>query len=281
MTGIADESSPSIASQIENHHALGWTDIELRNVDGQNVCEMPNEKFEKVYAVISEANFSVVSFDSAIANWARPITTDFQRDVGDLRRSIPRMRRLHSKYIRIMSYPNDGFTEKEWRDETFRRIRELTRIAEGEGVVLLLENCDGYASASPERLSWLFSTLDSPALKIVFDSGNPVSHGADEKKTMEFFEAALPWIAHFHIKDCALISGKVEHTYPGEGASGVGNHIRILLKRGYEGLFSIEPHMAIQVHLGGKPAPGVDQKGIYLKYGEKAWNLVLAALLAL
>ncbi|MHB0896016.1 MAG: sugar phosphate isomerase/epimerase family protein [Spirochaetales bacterium] len=278
MTGIADESDSDIEAQLANHRNLGWKDIEIRNVGGKNICEMSDADFDQVRAAVVETGFSVVSFGSAIANWARPITTPFPKDIDDLRRAAPRMRKLGTSYLRIMSYPNDRLTEAEWKAETFRRMNELVTIAEGEGIVLVHENCDGWASASPENLGELLSKIDSPALRVVFDTGNPVSHGGDIELTTRFFEVALPYIVHFHIKDCVRSSSGIVHTYPGEGECGVENFARELISRGYEGLFSIEPHMASQIHLGGAAVPGLDQRGIYLEYGRKAWELVLRAM---
>jgi sugar phosphate isomerase/epimerase len=278
MTGIADESDAGIAAQLENHHNLGWKDIEIRNVDGKNICEMSDADFNQIRAAVTEAGFGVVSFGSAIANWARPITTPFSKDVEDLRRAVPRMRKLETRFIRVMSYPNDGLTEAEWKAETFRRMKELVRMAEGEGIILVHENCDGWASASPENLGELLSAIDSPALRVVFDTGNPISHGGDLGLTARFFRAALPYIAHFHIKDCARSASGIAHTYPGDGECGVESFVRELMSLGYDGLFSIEPHMASQIHLGGAAVPGLDQRGIYLEYGRRAWELVLRAM---
>jgi sugar phosphate isomerase/epimerase len=278
LTGIGDEGSPGILDQIENHRRLGWNTIELRNVDGKNVCEMNADDFDAVYGAMDTAGFTAAGFGSAIANWARPITMPFERDVEDLRRAAPRMHTLQTKCIRIMSYPNDKLPEPEWKGEVFKRLRELTRIAEGEGIILVHENCDGWGSKTPENLQELIATIDSPALRIVFDVGNPVGYGGDRNSTWSFYRAARPFIEHFHIKDCRPAEdGSIEHTMPGEGACDVEAIMRDLVESGYTGRFSIEPHIATQVHLGGAAAEGMDQRGIYLEYGNKAnaiWKLI-------
>lgn len=280
MTGIADEGAPGLEEQLELHRRLGWSSVELRNVDGVNVCEMDDETFEILRRIIAESGMAVAGLGSAIANWARPITGPFERDLEDLRRAAPRARALGTRYIRIMSYPNDGLPEAEWAAEALRRLGELTRIAAGEGVVLVHENCDGWASSTPERLARLLDEIPDPALQIVFDTGNPVSHGGDADSVRRFFAAALPRIVHFHIKDCVPGSGDghdAVHVMPGEGSCAVEEIVGKLLASGYGGLFSIEPHMAVQIHLGSSAAPGVDQRGIYMEYGRKATELVARA----
>jgi sugar phosphate isomerase/epimerase len=278
MTGIADEGGESIEEQIKIHKTLGWETIELRNVDKINICEMDDRTFDSVREAMEKADMKAAGFGSAIANWARPITGELSRDTADLTRAIPRMRLLGTKYIRIMSYPNDGLEETAWKKEVFLRIGELTRIAEGEGVVLLLENCDGWASQSPEALKDLLSSFNSSALRVVFDTGNPVSHGGNSRSVWDFYHAALPYIEHFHIKDCRVQKEGEHpvHTYPGDGDCSVLEIMKDLIGQGYKGMFSIEPHILAQVHLN--QAGTTDSKEMYLEYGRRA-NLLLEAAL--
>ncbi len=277
ITGIADEAAEDIKTQLEVHRILGWNSIELRTIDGENVSTMSDEKFEEVYAAIAESGFKVVAFSSPIANWSRPITTDFEIDLNDLKRSIPRMKRLKTRYIRIMSYPNDGLSEGEWKREAIRRIRILTDIAYNEGIVLVHENCHGWASESPENLAELIERIDSPALRIVFDSGNPIALGGSREDTWRFYEAAKPYIVHFHVKDCfddkKTESGEALHTFPGEGAADLRRIISDLLKSGYSGAFSIEPHIAVQIHLGSKLSEHPEARETYLEYGRRTNRL--------
>jgi sugar phosphate isomerase/epimerase len=278
MTGIADEGGEGIEEQIGIHKTLGWETIELRNVDKINICEMDDRKFNSVRDAMEKAGMKAAGFGSAIANWARPITGELSRDTADLKRAVPRMRLLGTNYIRIMSYPNDGLEEGVWKREVFRRIGELTRIAEGEGVALLLENCDGWASQSPETLKEMLSSFDSSALRVVFDTGNPVSHGGDPRSVWDFYHAALPYIEHFHIKDCLAQKkdGHPVYTNPGDGDCSVLEIMKDLTRRGYGGMFSIEPHILAQVHLN--QAGAMDSKEMYLEYGRRA-NLLLEAAL--
>lgn len=275
MTGIGDEGGSSIADQISNHKTLGWDSIELRTVDGKNICELDDSAFETIYASIQEAGLKTVCLGSSIANWARPIDTPFSRDLEDLRRAIPRMHRLGTSFIRIMSYPNDGRDRTLWKDEVMRRMRELVAIAEGEGIVLVLENCDGWASESPQQLSEFLSYFDSDSMRVVFDPGNPVGHGARKEDTWAFYKAAFPYIVHFHIKDCKrLPDGSILHVMPGDGDCDVALIMSDLISQGYTGMFSIEPHLAVSSHAGAISFGGNELRKNYLEYGLKAESIL-------
>jgi len=107
FTGISDEAGQEIETQIRAHKELGWQYLELRNVDGENLTMMGDAKFEYVYKKVNESGLSVACFSSYIANWATRISGDFKKDIDELKRAIPRMKRFNTKFIRVMSWPND------------------------------------------------------------------------------------------------------------------------------------------------------------------------------
>ena len=116
FSGIADEAGQDIETQIRAHHALGWKHIELRNVQGVNVTDLCDEEFEIVCSKVTEAGLAVSDFGSQLCNWSRPIIMHPDIDLRELQRAIPRMQRLGCSYIRTMSYPNAGWSEREYMD---------------------------------------------------------------------------------------------------------------------------------------------------------------------
>lgn len=274
ITGIADEGARTIEDQLSLHEQLGWNSIELRSVDGLNVCEMPEKEFELVAGAIEERQMSVISFGSSIANWARAVTGDFSLDTRDLRRSASRMHRLGVKYLRVMSYTRGDADEDEWKREALRRMKELTRMAHEEGIVLLLENCDGWASLTPDNLRIFLEEIDDPALQVVFDTGNPLAHGLPPQSVWDFYHHARSRIAHVHIKDCYRDGEeKTIHCYPSEGECEVLPIVRDLETTGYTGMYSIEPHMSVQIHTG---STGNEEAmhDTYLTYAHKTMELL-------
>ena len=274
LAGFADEAAKGLREQIQIHKQFQIPSLEIRMVDDVSIGRMNDSQFEDVYRIVQEEEYHICGFGSAIANWARPITTDFQIDLDELRRSIPRMKRLGTRLIRIMSYPNDGLDESSWRNEVFRRIKELTHIAEEEDVILGHENCDGWASESPENLKTLMQEVDSPALQVIFDTGNPIGHGGGTEDVWKFYRAAQPWLYHFHIKDCYRNEqNEVVHCYPDEGLGDIKNIIKDLLDTGYKGYFSIEPHMAVHIHISSEHPEEFDVRQIYEEYCRRTLRL--------
>lgn len=276
FSGISDEAGKTIDRQIAAHRELGWSYLELRTVEGVNLTQLPDEAFDRVYAAVTEAGMQVSCFASAIANWARPITCDPDIDRQDLARAIPRMHRFRTQFIRVMSYPNDPqhpIPEDAWRREAIARMRELARMAEDGGVILLHENCSGWGGLSAENSNILLGEVNSPALKVVFDTGNPVTYG---QNAWEYYLAVRRDIAYVHIKDARKVDGVDHYTMCGDGDGYVREILADLKESGYDGGLSIEPHLTAVIHAGQTCDDADALYGSYVAYGRRLMDLVRA-----
>ncbi|NIA13452.1 MAG: TIM barrel protein [Nitrospiraceae bacterium] len=272
-SGISDEAGQAIDTQIKAHQELGWDYLELRVIDGENLTAVSNEKFDEIYDKVTAAGMKVSCFGSAVANWARPITCDPQIDIDDLAAAIPRMQRFGTQFIRVMSYPNDKdcpLSDAEWRDEAIKRMKVLAKMAEDGGIILAHENCSGWGGLSAENSNTLLGEVDSPALKVVFDTGNPVTYGQDP---WDYYKTVAKDIVYVHIKDARKVDGEDTYTYCGEGDGRVKDIVGDLLGNGYEGGISIEPHLAAVIHTGQTADPAKLYES-YVEYGRRLMKIV-------
>ncbi|MCC3766764.1 sugar phosphate isomerase/epimerase [Streptomyces sp. UNOC14_S4] len=279
LCGIGDEAGESLGTQLSALTELRWNLIELRNVDGTALADLDEDAFDRLTGRLAGAGLQVACVDSRIANWARPIGSDFAEDLRELEILAERCVRLGTPYIRIMSYPNDGRPEASWRAEVHARMRELTARAESTGVVLVHENCAGWAASDPARVLGLLEHVDSPALKLLFDTGNGAAHGYE---AYELLPEIAPYVAHVHIKDAVGDPSDVHYVLPGEGRCRVGDALRLLIEHGYPGVWSIEPHINVRPH-ESLTAAGADGVGTFVAYGralEKLLNESVAAVTA-
>src|SRR5213594_1795938 len=113
LTGIADEAGSLIDAQIRATRELGWKNIEARSVEvpgfeKANIHDIPNKAFEIIADKLKEAGIAVNCFGSTIGNWSKKIDDPFDITLAEVQRAIPRMQRLATKFVRIMSYkPRD------------------------------------------------------------------------------------------------------------------------------------------------------------------------------
>lgn len=294
-TGITDEAGNALATQIRATRELGWKHLEMRNVEvpgfpNGNVHDIPEAAFEEVVASLAEAGQSIVAFGSSIANWASQITDPFDLTLERVERAIPRMQRLGTRFVRVMSYA--VLKDEAGRDlpdqqetERFRRLREIKTRFDDAGLVMVHENCMNYGGMS---ISHALRTLEAvPGLRWVFDTCNPLfnedrDNPGHQQDPWAFYQAVKPAISHIHIKDGVYDAPKKDCTYtlPGAGHGQVARIIGDALTSGYDGFLSIEPHTSVVFHSAGGPAGGdpearaAEQYQSYLDYGRALEKLV-------
>jgi sugar phosphate isomerase/epimerase len=151
-----------------------------------------------------------------------------------------------------MSYPDDGRGEPGWGTDATRRMRLLVREAAALGVTVLHENCHGWGSGS--AAATLRMLEQAPGLRLLFDTGNGVWYGYDGP---DYLAQVLPYVDHVHVKDGARDGTRVGACLPGEGDAGLAESLRLLRLAGYQGWYSVEPHLATIPHLGVSGRPDV------------------------
>ena len=104
FTGFADEAASGIDGQIKATVELGWSNIESRNIDERNIHDLTDAEFDIVVGKLNDAGVSVNCFGSAVANWGKQVTDPNDATLAEIARAIPRMQRLGTRLIRIMSY---------------------------------------------------------------------------------------------------------------------------------------------------------------------------------
>ena len=280
-TGFADEAGADLDIQIKATKELGWKFIETRALMGSNLAFIDDNAFDEVCRKLDEADVKFNSFGSGVANWATSITGSPEKSYDEIRRAIPRMQKLGTEFIRIMSFPVKDMDEYEsFADETFKRLKTIAKIAEDGGVICVLENCSGWASGSYEHTLRTLEAVNSPALKLVFDTGNPVfdddvrKYPYKKQDSWEFYNAVKDHIVYIHIKDGYMDGDKEAFTFPGEGNGCVKKIVADLLKNGYDGGFSIEPHMAVVFHNQSVKSEADIRYNNYIEYGKRFMKIV-------
>ena len=278
LTGFADEAAKDLAGQIRATRQLGWRGIESRAIDGTNIHDLSDAAFDQVCAQLQEAGVKINCFGSAIANWGKDIRQPMDVDLEQTRRAIPRMRRLGVKLIRIMSYAviADAPVNEQMEEERFRRVAMLTRMFLDAGIQPVHENCMNYGG-----MGWPFTLKlleHVPRLKLVFDTGNPIfsrdrsqPEPCPYQSAWEFYRHVREHIAYVHIKDGKMDreANKAIYGWPGEGEGDVARICKDLIKRGYNGGISIEPHMGAVFHDPTVVTDDQSRFATYVEYGRR------------
>ncbi|MBN1669561.1 MAG: sugar phosphate isomerase/epimerase [Kiritimatiellae bacterium] len=286
MTGFADEAAADLDGQIRATKALGWQNIEARKIGGKMIHDLSAAEFDAVYGRLQDAGVTINCFGSAIANWGKQITDPFDSSLAECRRAIPMMKKLGTKLVRIMSFAvlKGRGPEDQMEAERFKRVRELQKLFGDEGLIPVHENCMNYGG-----MGWTYTLRlieNVPGLKLVFDTGNPLSSTDHTKNppvegqsSWEFYSHVKEHVAYIHIKDGRKdpATGKVVWGWCGEGDGDVAKIVGDMLAGGYDGGISIEPHMKV-VHHDAEVAAAENAKyANYVEYGRRMMKIVEAA----
>jgi sugar phosphate isomerase/epimerase len=130
-------------------------------------------------------------------------------------------------------------------------MRALTRIAEEADVMLLHENEKEIYGDVPQRCLDIVRSVDSPHLRLAWDAANFVQVGV--RPFTDGYATLRPHVAYIQIKDALAADGTVVPAGQGDGE--VLATIRALHHDGFDGFFSLEPHLAAAGPSGGFSGP--------------------------
>lgn len=282
LTGFADEAAKDLPTQIAATKDLGWTHLSARGIDGKNIHDLSETKFEKAADLLDAENIKVAEFGSLIGTWAKNINTDFQITIDEINRTIPRMQRLGTQIVRIMSYAQEPWGQDQHEQERFRRLREITKRFTDAGLTTAHENCMNYGGFSSDHTLRLIEEV--PNLKLIFDTGNPVFQRDRSKpepqpwqNALEFYQAVKQHIIHIHIKDCInpVQDGvEPEYTFPGQGQAHIPEILTDLKASNYQGYIAIEPHVATVFHAKSEDVNWQQCYDSYTQYGKSMESLL-------
>ncbi len=286
MSGFADEAADGIEAQIRATESLGWNMIEARSVDGRNIHDLGRSEFDAVRRALDDAEIGVDCFGSTIANWGKSVDEDFGATLETVGRCVARMKELGTTRVRIMSYAiivdAQGRALPDQREtERFEKLRGICSRFLDAGIAPLHENCFNYGGMSWEHTRTMLDAV--PGLRLIFDTGNPgltpdfrKAFPYPNQDSFESYENLKPWIDHVHVKDGVRdpVTGVETYSFPGEGACDVEKILADLIASGYDGGFSIEPHMAVVFHNTNVHSPESARYDNYIEYGKRAQSMI-------
>ena len=237
ISGFSDEINEKIDVQFAHIKTLGIEYFEPRGINGTNVSDLTIDEAKALKEKMDKYGIEVSSIGSPIGKIK--ITDDFESHKEKLIHTIQIAKILGSKYIRIFSFfIPDGEYDK-YKDEVLRRMKEMANIAEEMDIMLLHENEKGIYGDVADRCKEIFDYVNSPNLRGVFDMANFVQCG--ETTYPYAFNLLRPHIEYMHIKDALYSDGSV--VPPGYGDGKVKEIIGELKASGYDGFYSMEPHL--------------------------------------
>ncbi|GAC1350396.1 MAG: sugar phosphate isomerase/epimerase [Ktedonobacteraceae bacterium] len=255
LSAFADEISADLDEQVavllsENIHFL-----DLRGAWNTNVLDFTDQQVATIKQVLDAHGIGVSAIGSPIGKV--PINSSFDEHLQRFERAITLAQIFQTPFIRIFSfYPPIGTVNGspadplEWRDEVLKRLHELTARARAAHVILLHENEKDIYGDTIARCVDLLQNINDDHFQAILDPANFIQCG--QVPYPDGYEAVRPWLRYVHVKD-ARPAGSV--VAAGEGAARWPDLLRRLRRDGYDGFFSLEPHLAAAGQFQGFSGP--------------------------
>ena len=246
LSGFADEIDDDFEKQCAVLNQLDLANIELRSAWGVNVLDLDDDQLQRARAILKDHGIAVSSIGSPIGKIS--ITDDFEPHLARHDIALARAEFFGAPYIRLFSFfIPEGDDPDGHRDEVIRRMTALAARAERHDVILLHENEKEIFGDIPRRCVDIVETVASPKLRLAWDAANFVQCGV--RPFTEGYLSIRPHLEYMQIKDALRSTGEVVPAGAGDGET--LETIRALRSDGFDGYFSLEPHLGTTNSLGG------------------------------
>ena len=250
LSGFIDEISPDFTEQCRVASGLGLTHVEVRSAWGVNILDLKPEQLTVMKETLASHDLAVSSIGSPIGKIF--IDEDFPPHLDRMRHAAEVAHVFDAPYIRIFSFfLRPGADPAEHRDEVIDRMRALARVAEDADVILLHENEKDIYGDVPSRCLDIIRSVGSPHLRLAWDPANFVQVGV--RPYTDGYATLRPHLEYVQIKDALAADGTVVTAGNGDGE--VARTVRALRHDGFDGFFSLEPHLSTGTATGGFSGP--------------------------
>lgn len=249
LAAFADEISPNLDQQIAVCKANHVTHFELRGVDKINVLDFDKPLRQQIKEALRTSGLGVACIGSPIGKVK--INESWAAHFDRFKLAAELAEFFEAPLIRIFSYyPPEGDSILKYREEVLQRMRAKIDYIRGKPLTLVHENeKDIYGEKGAQCLD-LLKSINHPQFRAAFDFANFVLCG---EHPMNNWSMLRPYVAHIHVKDAVMSSGKIVPA--GEGDGDIEPIVKDAYANGYRGFLSLEPHLLVAGHSHGETGP--------------------------
>ena len=249
LSAFADEISADPVDQLDVLDRNGIAHVEFRSIHGANVMDLDEARHREFRDLLRSRGFALSAIGSPIGKVA--IGDPFGPHLDRFRLAMDLAEFHATPNVRVFSfYLPEGNAPSHHRDEVVSRMTEMTRMAEGRGLTLFLENERGIFGDTAARVLDLLEAVDSPSLVSAFDPANFLDVGQDVGEAWSTLKAR---VKHFHVKD--FDPETKAHVPAGRGAGRIAELVADAVSRGYDGFCTLEPHLIVAARSHGFTGP--------------------------
>ena len=235
LSAFSDEAGASADQQINALLRAGLRFIDIRNIDGHSITELPIEQAKIVKAKLDDHGITTQMLGSPIGKIQ--VDDELLLDIDKLNHLGEMAPIFGCGAVRIFSYYNQSeLSHGEWQARTLERLETLRDRAEKMGLILYHENerhIFGDLGADVETMA----ALRNANFKLIFDFDNYQQSGEDVWATWLLLADRTDAI---HLKDSTQDN---RHVPVGQGNGQVEKILADAVARNWSGPLTLEPHL--------------------------------------
>ncbi len=126
---------------------------------------------------------------------------------------------------------------EEGRETVAKQLVRYASVAADRGATIAVEPHVGHEFDSPEKAVWMVEAVDRESVRLNFDHSHFHVLGMELRRSVEL---CAPYSVHTHIKDGAMVDGKVLFELPGEGSLDLVAYLRAVKDAGLDVPITVE-----------------------------------------
>jgi len=239
---ISDEISQDFEHALKVIKELGAEYVEIRNLWGKNAVELSVEEVSRVKSLVRSYGLKISNIDSSAFKCYLGDAQARAVNLGILKKAIELSKSFDVGFTRIFSFWWQAGKYK--LADVAEALKPAVELAEAEGFTLAVENEYGCYAATGFETRQLLNSLQSKAVKSLWDPGNA------------FFARENPWpdgyhfvkddVIHVHLKDARVENDAFKWMPIGKGDIDFEGQIKDLLAKDI--VVSLETHYVPPSH---------------------------------
>ena len=235
LSAFSDEAGASADQQINALLRAGLRFIDIRNIDGHNITELPIEQAKIVKSKLDDHGIQMQMMGSPVGKIQ--VDDELLLDIDKLNHLGEMAPIFGCGAVRMFSYYNKSeLSHDEWRKHTVERLETLRDRAEKMGLILYHENERHIFGDLTDDVETL-ADLRNANFKLIFDFDNYQQSGEDVWATWLRLADRTDAI---HLKDSTQDN---RHVPVGQGNGQVEKILADAVARNWSGPLTLEPHL--------------------------------------
>ena len=243
---ITDEVSQDIFEAAEFAKKHGLNSLEIRSVTALLPFDLTDEDVAQIKKASEQNGLEICAISSPLFKCDFTDEEARKIHIEGFKKCVKIAKELGASMIRGFDFWASGVS----LEERAKAYEPIIEICLKEDITCVIEFDPSVHSSTAKLTAELVNKINHPNIKALFDPGNLPFADTNTPPFPDAYNQLMPNIKHIHIKDPALIDGKIDCVKVGEGKIvDFSSLFTQLAKDGYTGHVMLETHYRKNVDL--------------------------------